>query len=356
MEADVAKSLLKKLVPFGYLGGADDLITTLILLEELAVVFPSLAGIATINEACIKLLKDFVHPDVKERLLDRTMKGDLIGCVGISEPGTGSDPSAMETRAVRDGDNWMINGTKTWISNGHISDYCIVYSQTDTVKDRTTIQPILVERLRNQYQSRDIRTIGLRGFPCSELYFQDCKVPRKNTVVTWAQELGEKDKDSEAKTLNMWNMLIYDVLRFPLMAGAAIATGVARRAFDMALEYVKVRKQFGREIGRFQLIQEMIVDMATEIDCARLLTYRAGHRCMQSPSDMEASMAKAYATEMSVMVTSKAIQCMGAMGLTEEARVERCFRDARMMTMPDGTTQIQKLKIGRQLIGMGGLQ
>lgn len=356
MEPNVAKSLLKKLVPFGYLGGTDNLITKLILLEELAYVFPSLAGIVTINEACIKLLRDYVHPELKAKLLDATMKGDLIGCVGISEPGTGSDPSSMETRAIREGDHWMINGTKTWISNGHISDYCIIYSQTDPSKGRLGIQPILAERSESPYQSNDIRTIGMRAFPCSQLSFEDCRVPIKNMVVTWSLALGDNSQESMTKVGSLYDMLIHDVLRFPLLAGAVIAIGLARQAFDIALDYVKVRKQFGKEIGRFQLIQEMIVDMATQIECAKLLAYQAGHKCEESASDLEASMAKAFATEMSVVVASNAIQCMGAMGLTEEARVERLFRDARMMTMPDGTTQIQKLKIGHELIGMGAMQ
>ena len=135
-----------------------------------------------------------------------------------------------------------------------------------------------------------------------------------------------------------------------------IALGIARRAYELALDYVVQRKQFGKEIARFQLVQSMIADMATEIDAARLLCYRAQDALSRRRADVEASMAKAYATEMAVRVTSMAIQCMGSNGLAVENRVERCLRDARMWTMPDGTTQIQKLIIGRALTGMSAIR
>jgi len=135
-----------------------------------------------------------------------------------------------------------------------------------------------------------------------------------------------------------------------------ISVGIAQHAFEMALDYVKVRKQFGREIGRFQLVQEMIAEIATDLDAARLLCYRAMQLSRIRRCEAEVSMAKAYATEMGVRVCSKAIQCMGAFGLAVESRVERCLRDARMLTVPDGTTQIQQLIIGRALIGMSAIR
>jgi alkylation response protein AidB-like acyl-CoA dehydrogenase len=352
MTPERARPLQKMLVPWGYLGEQrpDDPFINCIMTEEMARVFPSLAGIVGMTAGAGGAITARAHPDVARRLGPPLLAGDLIGANAISEPNVGSDPSSIECRAELRGDHYLINGTKCWISNGHIADVVVLVAQTDPRLGPAGVRQFVVDRRESPFRSRDIPTLGLKAFPTSELYFEDVAIPATHRLDGWG-EAGEASQDP-AKSFSR-------VLR--LIAGARVGTalisvGIAQRAFEMALDYVKVRKQFGKEIGRFQLVQAMIAEMATEIDAARLLCYRAMQLSRVRKCEAEVSMAKAYATEMGVRVCSIAMQCMGAFGLAVESRIERCLRDARMLTVPDGTTQIQQLIIGRALLGMSAIR
>jgi alkylation response protein AidB-like acyl-CoA dehydrogenase len=358
MTPERAKQLCKLLMPWGYLGGAGvlagsaDPVIRCILTEELARVFPGLAGVSGITGAAASAVRFGAHPEVAERLAEPLARVDLIGCMAITEPNAGSDPSGIECRAELRGDRYIVNGTKCWISNGHIADVAVVLLQTDPAQGPAGFRQLVIDRAESPFESRDIETIGLRSFPTSELFFGDLEVPAKNLIGGWREQAaptsGADPQAAFARTLQGF-------------AGARVGTGlisvgIAQRAFEIALEYTKQRKQFGKEIARFQLVQAMIADMATELDAARMLCYRAQDLLRRRRCDAEVSMAKSYATEMAVRVTSTAIQCLGSNGLAVENRVERCLRDARMLTMPDGTTQIQKLIIGRALTGMSAVR
>jgi alkylation response protein AidB-like acyl-CoA dehydrogenase len=352
MTPERARPLQKMLVPWGYLGEQrpDDPFINCIMTEEMARVFPSLAGIVGMTAGAAAAITARAHPEVARRLGPPLLSGDLIGANAISEPNVGSDPSSIECRAELRGDQYVINGTKCWISNGHIADVVVLVAQTDPHLGPAGVRQFVVDRRESPFRSRDIPTLGLKAFPTSELYFEDVAIPATHRLDGWG-EAGEASQDP-AKSFSK-------VLR--LIAGARVGTalisvGIAQRAFEMALDYVKVRKQFGKEIGRFQLVQAMIAEMATEIDAARLLCYRAMQLSRVRKCEAEVSMAKAYATEMGVRVCSLAMQCMGAFGLAVESRIERCLRDARMLTVPDGTTQIQQLIIGRALLGMSAIR
>jgi alkylation response protein AidB-like acyl-CoA dehydrogenase len=352
MVPERARQLTKMLVPWGYLGNArsDDPFISCIMTEELARIFPSAAGIVGMTAGAGWSISRRAHPEVAMRLAPPLLAGDLIGANAISEPNVGSDPSSIQCRAERTGDGYVINGTKCWISNGHIADVVVLVAQTDPSLGPAGVRQFVVDRRESPFKSRDIETIGLKAFPTSELFFDDVAIPATHRLDGWA-ESGANATDP-AKSFPQ----VLQAIAAARVGTALISVGIAQRAFEIALDYVKVRKQFGKEIGRFQLVQEMIAEMATEIDAARLLCYRAMQFSRRARSDAEVSMAKAYATEMGVRVASKAIQAMGAIGLAVETRVERCLRDARMLTIPDGTTQIQNLIIGRALTGMSAIR
>lgn len=357
MTPELAKQLCKMLIPWGYLGeggtlgGSGDPMIRAILTEELARVFPGLAGISGITASAATLVRAGAHPELVARLAEPLANADLIGCLAISEPNVGSDPSGIECRAELRDDRYVVSGTKAWISNGHIADVAIVVVQTDPSQGRAGFRQLVIDRSESPFESRDIATIGMRSFPTSELYFDGVEVPARNVLGGWRKQ---DEADSQAASPTFARVL--QGFAMARVGSGLIAVGIAQRAFELALDYVQQRKQFGKEIARFQLVQAMIADMATEIDAARLLCYRAQQMLHRRRCDAEVSMAKSYATEMAVRVTSTAIQCFGANGLAIENRVERCLRDARVWTMPDGTTQIQKLIIGRALTGMSAIR
>jgi alkylation response protein AidB-like acyl-CoA dehydrogenase len=354
MTAERAREFCKKLIPWGYMGGgfaelgvARDATVGCILNEELARVFPALAGVSGMTSGTAAGIEMGAHPEVAERLVEPLRNSDLVGCNAFTEPNVGSDPSGIECRAEKRGDRWIVNGAKAWISNGHIADVAIVLVQTDPPKGAAGFRQLVIDRRESPFESRDTPTIGLRAFPTSELSFNDVEVPEINQIGGWKTGKDSVDPGTAfARTL---------AAIAGVRAGTALlSVGIAQRAFEIALDYVKQRRQFGKEIARHQMVSAMIADMATDIDAARLLCYRALHK--RGRPEVEASMAKSFATEAAVRVCSTAMQCMGANGLATENRVERCLRDARMLTIPDGTTQIQKLIIGRALTGMSAIR
>lgn len=337
---------LEQLKPFGYvgtlvpeeLGGVGlDHVTWGILHEELRRAYAGLGGMVGISASTCMALVESSNKELRERVLPGVVNGEKIVCAAITEPNNGSDTSGISTKAVPEGNYFRINGSKTWISNGTIADCVILVAQTDQAKGAAGICQILVEREESPFLATEIHKLGVRSFPTADLVFEDCLVPKENLLFP----VGEGYR---------MTMSGLDHAR----ANAAIASvGIAQAAINAAVRYAEERVQFNKSIGAFQLIQEMIADMVIEVDAARLLAYRAfwlldkGVKCRK-----EASIAKAYATEMAIRVTSKAIQIHGAYGLADEYKVERFFRDARCYTIPDGTTQIQKLIIGREILGM----
>ena len=304
-------------------------------MEEL----PAVLGLSLVaHEASVMRIHLGADAQRRARILPPLLEGRQITCSGISEPNVGSDPRSIETRARHEGDSVVVNGTKLWISNGSISDVIVAVCSLERQKGgKNLITRVVVERERSPYQAHEVNVIGLRQGHLSEVIFEDCRVPADNV-------LGEEGDAHGSLTLT-W------LANRPLMG--LIAVGLAQRALDACLAYVGVRKQFGRLIGRFQLVQELLSEMATRIEASRLLCYKAlamldaGVR-----SNKEAAMAKWFATENCLVATSMAMQIHGASGMTREVGVERLFRDARMLTIPDGTTQIQHLIIGKELTGM----
>ena len=350
MTPELARQLLKKLLPFGYLGRerTDDPLIEAILFEELARVFPSLLGMQYIAGRVAASIDASAHPALHERLAGPLLDCDRIGCFGISEPNVGSDPRSIECKAVRRGDRYVVSGTKCWISNGHIADVAIVTLRVREEDGSERHGDLVIDREESPFESRDIETIGLKAWPLSELFFDGVEVPAINLLSRNGSFTAPRvDADGRRREAPDF--------RDARCMCALASCGIAQRALEMALAYAKQRKQFGKEIGRFQLVQALLADMAMDLEAARLLTYRARQLLAVRPGEGEVSMAKAFATEMVVRVTSKALECMGAMGLTREAYIERLYRDARMWIVPDGTAQIQRLVIGRELTGFSAV-
>ncbi len=338
-------SFIKQLIPFGYLvgflpeeygGSILEAKTNGVLLEELARIWAGFAGTLFIAAGFWWLLNEAGSPEQKERLLPLAAAGNYIGCIALTEANVGSDVAGVETTANLKGDTYILNGTKMWISNGSIADAAFVLATTDKTQGPLGMSFFLVEKDKSPFSARELHKLGLRSFPTSELSFDDCPVPKENLVDPGA---------GYQRT-----MAFFDVSR--AMVGV-FSTGIAQAAIDASIKYAQDRTQFGRPIGSFQMVQEMLVDMIAETEAGRLLSFRAldlldkGEKCR-----WQSSLAKAYATEAAVRTTSKAIQIHGAMGLSEEYPVERYFRDARSLTIPDGTTQMQKLIVGRDALGI----
>lgn len=342
-----AQRFLKDLKEFGYVGtlvseadGGPGLthMEWPILFEELRRGYASLGGVVGITSASTGRIANCGNLELKKRILPGLLNGDTIICSAITEPNVGSDTAGIETKAVLDGDHYVINGTKMWISNGTIADYAIVTLKiVDPSTGKTKPGQILVEKSQSSFISREIHKLGVRSFPTAELIFEDCRVPKDNLL--------RPKEGSQGEPL--------DSLNFARANASISAVGIAQAALEAAIRYAKERTQFGKPIGQFQLIQAMIADMMADIDAGRFLAYRAffllgkGVRCYK-----ECSLAKAFCTEAAVRITSKAIQVHGAYGLSEEYPVERYFRDARCYTIPDGTTQIQQLIVGREVLGL----
>ena len=344
---DIALGLLKKLLPFGYVGSTLtpeyggqnlDLISYAVLGEELARAYLSLGMIVLIQDGSVlPILVEHGTPEQKAKYIPKIMSLEKITCFCLTEPDVGSGARDLKTSAALDGDHYVLNGTKTWITNGGIADLAVVFASTDRSKGARGISCFLVDKADSPFTTSELPKMGCRSCPTSELNFDDCRVPKDNLIGT---------------TGNAYLLALGELCKLRVAVGIG-AIGLAQAAIDAAIKYARERKQFGRPIGSFQLIQELIADMAILTDAARLICYRALYLIGKGQIPFkEASMAKAYSTDIAVEVTSKAIQVHGAYGISEEYPVERYFRDARTLTFPDGATQIQKLVIGRELLGI----
>jgi len=267
----------------------------------------------------------------KKKFLLPFTRGDKIGCYALTEPQAGSNAAALQTKAMKKGDNYVINGTKAWITNGGVADAAIVYVNTDPPKGEKGITALLVEKGTPGFKvGKEEKKLGINATACSELVFTDCEVPESNRI----------GKEGEG----------YKVALSTLDGGrigiAAQATGIAQGAFEAALKWSQERMAFGHPIAQFQAIQFMLADMATEIDAARLLVRKAAWKQDSGARfSLEAATAKLFASEMATRVAHKAIQIHGGYGYSKEYPVERAYRDARITEIYEGTSEIQRLVI-----------
>jgi butyryl-CoA dehydrogenase len=314
-------------------GGAGfDHISYSIVIEEISRCCASTGVILSVQNS---LYCDPIHrygtEEQKKRLLVPFARGEKIGCYALTEPQAGSNAAALQTKAVKNGDKYILNGTKAWITNGGAADGAIVYFNSEPSKGEKGITAIVVERGTPGFKvGKEEKKLGISATACSELVFTDCEVPAANRI----GNEGEGYKVA-LSTLDGGRIGI-----------AAQATGIAQGAFEAALKYSQERLAFGHPIAEFQAIQFMLADMATEIDAARLLIRKAAWKQDTGARfSMDAAMAKLFASEMATRVAHKAIQIHGGNGYSREYPVERAYRDARITEIYEGTSEIQRLVI-----------
>ena len=329
--------LMGMLVPQEFGGSGMDVLSGVLAMEEISKAWASLAVAMSVQNSlvCAPVLR-FGNAAQKEKYLTSLARGEWLGCYALTEPGSGSDAGSIQTRAKRVGDDFVLNGNKIFTTNGNRADVAIVYAVTDPARGKKGISAFIVEKNSPGFiVGRLEDKLGLRSSDTASLSFEDCRVPQENLLGTE----GEGFRIALA-TLDGGRIGI-----------AAQALGIAQGCLEESVAYAQQRRQFGRAIAEFEAIQWMLADMATEIDAARLLTYRAAWLAQQERTFTKAAaMAKLFASETANRAAYKAIQIFGGYGYTKEFAVERFFRDARITTLYEGTSEIQRLVIARHLI------
>ena len=341
---DFPKELFPKLGEMGFLGivfpeqyggvGMDK-ITDCIFSEEMGKVN---AGMTMCINAHVGLsmfpIYKFGTDEQKEKYLIPGIEGKLIGSLGLTEPNAGSDARSIRSQAVKEGDKYILNGTKTWITNGNMCDYSIIAAYTDKTKKGEGISLFIVDKDSPGFKvGAKIHKLGHKAADTGELIFENCEVPEENLLV------GQGGFSSAMGTL-----------LGARITHAAKSVGIAQAALDYALQYSKEREAFGRPISKFQGISFKLADMAVKVEAARLMVYKAAwlysndKKCIK-----EASMAKLYAAEVVQSVTTEAVQVLGGYGYGVEYPVERYYRDAKLASLTEGTSEVQKIVISREL-------
>lgn len=279
---------------------------------------------------------EFGSEEQKQKFLIPLAKGEKLGAFGLTEPNAGTDASGQQTTAVLDGDNYILNGTKIFITNAGPAEIYVVMAMTDKTKGTRGISAFIVEKDTEGFTiGKKEQKLGIRGSSTCELIFENCKIPKENLL----------GKESQGFKIAMKTL---DGGRIGI---AAQALGIAQGALDTTVEYVKDRKQFGRSISAFQNTQFELADMKTKIEAARHLVYDAAKKKGEGKSyNVEASMAKLYAAQVAMEVTTKAIQLHGGYGYTREYDIERMFRDAKITEIYEGTSEVQKMVISADLL------
>ena len=334
--------LLGAQIPMEYGGAGYDALDVAIIIEELYAADPGVGGAVLGTAFGSEAIVAFGTEEQKEEYLPPLAEGEAIMGSAISEPDTGSDVSSVSTAAEKDGDEYVINGNKMWITNGSVGDYFVVLCRTDPEAEGryNGFSQILVEADRDGFQADKITgKLGIRASDTAELIFDDVRVPEENLVGTEGMGF-------------LQVMQFFDETRTGV---AAQAVGIAKGAAERALEYSQQREQFGQPIGEFQAIQHKLAEMHTDIEAARQLTYKSAWSVENTdePVTTLASMAKEYASRVAVDVANEAVQIHGGSGYVDDFDAERFYRDAKITQIYEGTTEIQKNIIARELQGKG---
>jgi alkylation response protein AidB-like acyl-CoA dehydrogenase len=338
--------VIKKLGQLGYMGaifpeeyGGAGLgyVEYSIIIEELSRVDGSVGIIVAAHTSlCSNHIYKAGSEEQKRKYLTKLTSGDSIGCWSLTEPEAGSDAAGTRSTAVRDGDCWVLNGSKTFTTNAHYADVCVGMAMTDRAAARHGISAFILEKNTPGFRAgKKENKLGLRASATGEVIFSNCRLPESQLL----GKQGEGFVDS---------LRILDGGRVSI---AALSIGMAQGAYDAALKYAKLRKQFGRPISEFQAIQHKLVDMATKIDASRLLTYRAAKMIDAGKRvTRESAMAKLFSSETAVWVAGEAVQIHGGYGFIKDYPVEKFYRDVKLCTIGEGTSEIQRLVIARQLL------
>ncbi|HUU53802.1 MAG TPA: acyl-CoA dehydrogenase family protein [Armatimonadota bacterium] len=323
-------------VPEEYGGLGMDFLTWSAVGEELSRACTTTGAVFGAHLLAVAPIMMFGTEEQRQQLLRPLATGEKIGAFALTEPGAGSDAAAVATKAVLDGDSYVLNGTKIFISNGGEAEIYVIITSTDPTRGARGMTAFVVEKGTPGFEfGKDEKKMGFASLPNRELIFTDCRVPKENV-------LGRR---------NAGFLVAMRTLGVGRIGMATGAVGLARAALEAAVPYSHQRHQFGKPISSFQAIQFMVADMATEVDCARLLTWRAAWMKDQNmPFEKEAAMAKLYASEVAMRATTKAVQIFGGYGYTREFPVERYMREAKLFEIVEGTSEVQRGLIANQVL------
>ena len=320
---------------FGGAGG--DVLSYILAVEELSKVCATTGVILSAHTSlCASLINENGTPEQKEKYLRDLCTGNKIGAFGLTEPGAGTDAAGQQTTAVLDGDNYILNGSKIFITNGGVAETFIVFAMTDKSQGTRGISAFIVEKGFSGFSiGKKEDKLGIRASSTTELIFENCIVPKENLIGKEGKGFGIAMKTLDGGRIGI----------------AAQALGIAEGALDEAIKYMKERKQFGRPIAAFQGLQWMVAEMSTKIEAARFLVYKAAWlKENKQPYSIDAARAKLYAAEVAMDVTTKAVQLFGGYGYTKEYPVERMMRDAKITEIYEGTSEVQKMVISGSLL------
>ncbi len=325
------------MVPEEWGGAGFDTMTFVIAMEEIAAVELATSTIMSVNNSLVcQLFTDYGTHDQKEKYLKPLANGDMLGAYSLSEPQSGSDASNMRTFAKKDGDHYVINGTKNWVTNGITSDIVVLFCLTEKAVGYKGITAFVIEKgTPGLSTGKKEDKLGIRASDTCDLYFENCRIPAENRI-------GEEGQGFK---------IAMKALGGGRIGIAAQALGLARAALEAAVSYAKERKQFGKAIGEFGAIQNKLADMATEIDAARMLIWRAAKLKDEGKNyTRESSMAKLFASSTAMKAATECVQIHGGYGYMQEYGVERLMRDAKITQIYEGTSEIQQLVIGKDLL------
>ena len=294
-------------------------------------------SVAAHNSLCTGHILAFGNDEQKKRWLPKLASGEWIGAWGLTESNTGSDALRMTTTAVKEGNEWVLNGAKNWITHGISGDVAVVLARSGELLDSKGITAFVVERGTKGFMAgKKENKLGMRASETAEMIFEDCRIPQENVI----GEVGQGFIQA---------MKVLDGGRISI---AALSVGIAKGAYDAALKYSKEREQFGQPISRFQAIAFKLADMATDIEASELLTLQAAHlKNTGQDVTLKSAMAKYYASETCVRVATEGVQIFGGYGYTKDFPAEKFYRDSKLCTIGEGTSEIQKLVISRKILG-----
>ena len=322
--------------PEKYGGANASLLSYVVMVEELSRASASIGGLSAVGLISIFSILYAGSGEQKERYLRPMCEGSKLGAFALTEPAAGSDPLSIETTAVREGDEYVLDGRKAYITNTAVADVYVVLAYTDKSKKRDGMSAFIVEKGTKGFSFANIEDLlGMRGCIVGDLVFKDCRVPEENRL------------GSEGEGLRI-AMATLDRDR---IAMGSIGVGITQACLDTSKKYAKERKQFSQPIANFQAVQFMLADMAMEVEAARLLTYKAAYLADKSERfTKEASMAKLYASEVAQRAATNAVQIHGGYGCTKGCPAERYFRDAKILSIAVGTSEIQRMIIARDVL------
>ena len=338
--------LMKQLGDLGFLGilvpekfGGSELgyVEYALIVEELARIDPSIAlSVAAHNGLCTNHINVFANDEQKNKYLPDLASGRKIGAWGLTEPGSGSDAAAMQTTAVKDGEFYILNGTKAFITHGGVGETVVVLAVTDKSKNKKGISAFIVEKGTEGFSTgKKENKLGMRSSETTQLIFENCHVPANNLM----------GNEGEGFTQAM------RILEGGRISIAALSVGLAQGCLEASLAYSKERKQFGKSISEFQAIQFKLADLATEIEAARLMTFKAARMKDQNKNILDiAAKAKLFASEVATRAANEAVQIFGGYGFTKDYPVEKFYRDVKLLTIGEGTSEVQRIVIARTLL------